>query len=690
MSLSQYLNQAGLSSYATQAQKIGVTVDNITSMTVSDIMSRLNITSITDRRKLFEVIQRIRQEGSAPNNNDAFSKAEPIDLKGIEENKENHENIVDWDLPQHEDDELQDVTEDEDAQFEDVGNNPEQIDQTFEPLQQKENPMIRPSREVKKKNKKRYQTKIRVCVRKRPMNEKEKSRGDFDVMECHDEETLVVHEPKKKVDLTEYVDKHTFSFDEVFHEGDGNDEVYERTAQPLVEHIFTKGKATCFAYGQTGSGKTYTMMGKNEVNGLYLLAAVDMFNRLDSNQKIIVSYYEIYGGKLFDLLNNKKQLMAREDGNSKVRIVGIQEHPVDTVQELMQLIAYGNSVRATGSTGANEDSSRSHAILQISIKSRKSNGKYANFGKFSFVDLAGSERGADTYNNNKQTRLEGAQINKSLLALKECIRGLDHGHKHIPFRGSKLTEVLRDSFVGNSKTVMIANISPNSASVEHSLNTLRYADRVKEITRSHKKKIHRRKSKPSISRKPSRPASPSDNYSDSGSSSQDAMDEFPVNDVAPPKQHIPSNKRPSKNKKPSPDYSKQNLKKQQPAPQSQQQQQQQQQKGKQPSAESLLSGMGTADLERAHEELINKILEEEEVVIAAHRQHIDEVMEYMKSEMRLLHEVEQPGSAIDAYVTNLDHILVRKIETITQLRNKLAAFQAHLREEEILSRNARK
>jgi hypothetical protein len=101
-------------------------------------------------------------------------------------------------------------------------------------------------------------------------------------------------------------------------------------------------------------------------------------------------------------------------------------------------------------------------------------------GRLSFIDLAGSERGADTFDNDRQTRLEGAEINKSLLALKECIRALDGDARHVPFRGSKLTEVLRDSFIGEqARTVMIANISPSSSSVEHTLNTLRYADRVK-------------------------------------------------------------------------------------------------------------------------------------------------------------------------------------------------------------------
>ena len=102
-------------------------------------------------------------------------------------------------------------------------------------------------------------------------------------------------------------------------------------------------------------------------------------------------------------------------------------------------------------------------------------------GKMSFIDLAGSERGADTIDQNKQTRMDGAEINKSLLALKECIRALDMEKKHLPFRGSKLTQVLKDSFTGNSKTTMIANISPASLCCEHTLNTLRYADRVKEL-----------------------------------------------------------------------------------------------------------------------------------------------------------------------------------------------------------------
>ena len=151
---------------------------------------------------------------------------------------------------------------------------------------------------------------------------------------------------------------------------------------------------------------------------------------------------------------------------------------VENVDDIMNTIGSGLTVRTSGTTGANADSSRSHAILQLQLRNRNDM-KY--LGKMSFIDLAGSERGADTIDNNRQTRLDGAEINKSLLALKECIRALDLDKKHTPFRGSKLTQVLKDSFTGNSKTTMIANVSPAATCVEHTLNTLRYADRVKEI-----------------------------------------------------------------------------------------------------------------------------------------------------------------------------------------------------------------
>jgi len=321
--------------------------------------------------------------------------------------------------------------------------------------------------------------KIKVAVRKRPRNARE-SRNDKDIVECRSLQHMVVKELRTKVDLTKYIEEHNFLFDHVFDEDCTNEDVYTRSVQPMVEAVFSGAKVTCFAYGQTGSGKTHTMMGPTRdpsIPGLYLLAIQDIFDMLSPGQFVTVSFYEIYCGKLYDLLNNRSNLYAREDGKQNVCIVGLKEDVVHDVDNLMEALQAGLQIRTTGQTGANLDSSRSHAILQIAIKNER--GKL--HGKISFIDLAGSERGADTTSQNRKTRMDGAEINKSLLALKECIRALDQDKKHTPFRGSKLTQVLKDSFTGNCRTLMIGNIAPTLSACEHTLNTLRYADRVKEL-----------------------------------------------------------------------------------------------------------------------------------------------------------------------------------------------------------------
>jgi kinesin family protein 2/24 len=176
------------------------------------------------------------------------------------------------------------------------------------------------------------------------------------------------------------------------------------------------------------------------------------------------------------LLNERNLLFAREDAKQNVNIIGLEEKRVMSVEMLMQVIEFGSSVRITAQNSTNVDSSRSHAILQISLKNNNK-----PYGKMSFIDLAGSERAADHADQTyKQTRIDGAEINKSLLALKECIRALDQNKNHTPFRGSKLTMVLKDSFTGYCRTLMIGNISPN---------TLKYADRVKELKTPSKDQI---------------------------------------------------------------------------------------------------------------------------------------------------------------------------------------------------------
>ncbi|XP_004428406.1 PREDICTED: kinesin-like protein KIF24 [Ceratotherium simum simum] len=324
--------------------------------------------------------------------------------------------------------------------------------------------------------------KIRVCVRKRPLGVREVRRGEINIITVEDKETLLVHEKKEAVDLTQYILQHVFYFDEVFGEACTNRDVYMKTTHPLIQHIFNGGNATCFAYGQTGAGKTYTMIGTHQNPGLYALAAKDIFRQLEVSQPrrhlfVWISFYEIYCGQLYDLLNGRKRLFAREDSKHMVQIVGLQELQVDGVELLLEAILKGSKERSTGATGVNADSSRSHAVIQIQIKDSAKR----TFGRISFIDLAGSERAADARDSDRQTKMEGAEINQSLLALKECIRALDQEHTHTPFRQSKLTQVLKDSFIGNAKTCMIANISPSHLATEHTLNTLRYADRVKEL-----------------------------------------------------------------------------------------------------------------------------------------------------------------------------------------------------------------
>ncbi|XP_006818343.1 uncharacterized protein LOC102803413 [Saccoglossus kowalevskii] len=346
---------------------------------------------------------------------------------------------------------------------------------------------------------------IKVCVRKRPLSKKEKRNKEADIISVGHPNKVVLNGQKTAVDLTKFTQLHEFYFDDVFGENETNEQIYERTAKPLLNCVFRGGKATCFAYGQTGAGKTHTMLGNGKVQGLYLLAAKDIFSLLHSgyhghNLSVWISYFEIYCGQLFDLLNGRKRLHAREDGKHNVCIAGIKEFQINHVAALMQIIDFGNQARSTGCSGVNSDSSRSHAILQIQLKDC---GGKRKLGRFSFIDLAGSERAQDTNDPDRITRIEGAEINTSLLALKECIRAIDQEQRHTPFRQSKLTQVLKDSFLGNSRTCMIANISPNTNASEHTLNTLRYANRVKELKKDSLNQLSSPNTASSLPRTPS-------------------------------------------------------------------------------------------------------------------------------------------------------------------------------------------
>ena len=329
-------------------------------------------------------------------------------------------------------------------------------------------------------------SKIFVVVRKRPRSQKEINNGDIDCISVINPRTIV-HECKVQVDgITKYIEDHEFYFDNSFNENDDTNVVYKYTISPIINLILNQGIVTCFAYGQTGSGKTYTM------KGIENLSIDDLFSestKLGDKFDFYISFFEIYGGRLFDLLNNKNKLQVLDDKNGKVQIYGLITQQVDSKEQMHKIIEAANAIRITHNTVTNETSSRSHAICNIIIKKKGSDEEY---GKLSLVDLAGSERAQETQSNNRQRRAEGAEINKSLLALKECIRALDekktNPDTHVPFRASKLTHVLRDSFVSKSdksKIIMISCVSPTYTSANHTLNTLRYSDRLKEQTKQH-------------------------------------------------------------------------------------------------------------------------------------------------------------------------------------------------------------
>lgn len=184
-----------------------------------------------------------------------------------------------------------------------------------------------------------YDMAIRVVVRKRPLSKGEALRGDKDVLEVAAGGVVLVHEPKVKVDLTKVIETQAFVFDDSFGSDESNRAIYGRTVRPLVHFVFQGGKASCFAYGQTGSGKTFSMMGSNphapleqtENAGLYALAGQDLFQQLAAKQlahaQVLVSCFEIYGGKLFDLLNGRAPVRCLEDAKQMVRLPELSSHP---------------------------------------------------------------------------------------------------------------------------------------------------------------------------------------------------------------------------------------------------------------------------------------------------------------------------------------------------------------------------
>jgi kinesin family protein 2/24 len=344
----------------------------------------------------------------------------------------------------------------------------------------------------------------------------------------------------------------------------------------------------------------------------WLCAAHDVFQLLSSKYKKLnltasASFFEIYSGKVFDLLNGKTKLRILEDGKQQVQIVDLMEAAIGSVDDVLQLIQTGSAVRTSGITSANNHSSRSHAVFQIILRSKLTHKLH---GKFSLIDLAGNERGADTFSSDRLTRMEGAEINKSLLALKECIRALGRSGSHLPFRASRLTHVLRDSFIGaNSRTCMIAMISPSLSSCEHTLNTLRYADRVKELGASG----------------PSEEVKSSDELIQQSSST---------------------------------------------------------------AGNALL--LHTTSTEEVNENLLNfhevmqRMQEHEDELIDGHSQLLQTSAEWLDISRQLLQTTQSVDFNVDAYVEQLDSLLMQKMKSLTEFKVKVESFRCELQREETL------
>ncbi|KAF4467693.1 kinesin family member 18 19 [Fusarium albosuccineum] len=327
-------------------------------------------------------------------------------------------------------------------------------------------------------------------------------RGIRNVIKVVDDRCLVFDPPEDNpvqkfsrsvLPTSKKVKDQVFAFDRVFDENTTQSDVYEGTTRNLLDSVLDGYNATVFAYGATGCGKTHTITGTSQQPGIIFMTMQELFEKIDERSQdkvteVTLSYLEIYNETIRDLLvpgGSKTGLMLREDSNQTVTVSGLTSHHPKDVQEVMDIIVQGNEYRTVSPTMANATSSRSHAVLQINIAQKDRNADVSEphtMATLSIIDLAGSERASVTKNRGERLT-EGANINKSLLALGSCINALcdRRGKAHVPYRNSKLTRLLKFSLGGNCKTVMIVCVSPSSAHFDETQNTLRYANRAKNI-----------------------------------------------------------------------------------------------------------------------------------------------------------------------------------------------------------------
>ncbi|XP_023196121.1 kinesin-like protein KIF1B isoform X1 [Xiphophorus maculatus] len=350
---------------------------------------------------------------------------------------------------------------------------------------------------------------VKVAVRVRPFNSRETSKESKCIIQMQGNTTTILNpkapkEPAKTFSFDYSYWSHTTPEDPCFA---SQNRVYNDIGKEMLEHAFEGYNVCIFAYGQTGAGKSYTMMGKQEEGqeGIIPMLCEDLFEKIneDCNKEelsysVEVSYMEIYCERVRDLLNpkNKGNLRVREHPLLGPYVEDLSKLAVTSYTDIADLMDAGNKARTVAATNMNETSSRSHAVFTIVFTQKKHDSETdlttEKVSKISLVDLAGSERADST--GAKGTRLkEGANINKSLTTLGKVISALAEVDNctskskkkkksdFIPYRDSVLTWLLRENLGGNSRTAMVAALSPADINYDETLSTLRYADRAKNI-----------------------------------------------------------------------------------------------------------------------------------------------------------------------------------------------------------------
>ena len=332
---------------------------------------------------------------------------------------------------------------------------------------------------------------IQVCVRCRPMNSKEKNeeRGNIIEMDLEGSQVLIKNPTSERES-----EPKGFTFDAVYDEHTIQKNFYDESCFTLIESVLEGFNGTIFAYGQTGCGKSFTMQGPAgvpDLKGVIPHAISHVFEAIGGSKDVgwlvRCSYLEIYNEEIKDLLSTAKQppkCDIKEDPDKGVFVKGLSDVVVENEADLNKLLDQGQASRTVAATAMNAESSRSHSIFTVIIEASsvgEDGREMFRAGKLNLVDLAGSERQKKTGATGALLR-EGAKINLSLTALGNVISALASGKGgHIPYRDSKLTRLLQDSLGGNTKTLMVAAISPADYNYDETLSTLRYANRAKNI-----------------------------------------------------------------------------------------------------------------------------------------------------------------------------------------------------------------